>query len=221
MTDALVELPARLPALQPQHVIQLTDDWELVRVHDALGRHPRAFDEPRWFGPIADRGRFDHHPAGPPADHEPDHGVVYVAAKDPATGHGQPLDIAVAEWVQTDRELHVTAGLTLTVFTVGEPLDLLDVRTWGQTLGAGTHLSTAPHHQVQPWARAIRQAYPDLHGVLYVPATGGHGVAMSLNETAAPSLGSGTVLLSRALSDPAMRTYAAAAAHRLQLALTW
>lgn len=221
MTDALPDLPATLPALQSHHRVELPVDRELLRIHDALGSYARTFDEPRWYGPIPDRGRFDHHPAGPPADHGPDHGVIYVAAKDPATGHGEPFDVAVAEWVQTDRELHVTAGLTLTVFTPGRPLALLDIPTWGQTVGAGTHQSTAPHHEVQPWARAIRQTYPDLHGVLYVPATGGHGVAIALNETAAPSLGGGEVLLSRALSDRALRDYVEAAAHRLQLALTW
>jgi hypothetical protein len=221
VTDALPEAPHDLPALQAHHVLALPVDAELVRIHDAVGPHARAFDEPRWYGPLADRGRFDHHPAGPPRDHEPDHGVVYVAAQDPATGHGQPFDIALAEWVQSDRELHITAGLTLTVLTVGEPLRLLDIRTWGQTVGAGTHLSTAPHHEVQPWARAIRDAYHDLHGVLYIPATGGHGVALALNESAAPAIESGTVLLSRPLSDPGMRDIVEAAAHRLQLTLTW
>lgn len=221
MTDALPDLPATLPALQPHQVIRLDPGWELVRIHDARGRYARAFDQPRWFGPIAGRGRFDHHPPGPPADHQPHHGIISVAATDPVTGHGTPFDIALSEWVQSDRELHVNAGLTLTVFTAGKPLELLDIRTWGQTVGAGTHLSTAPHHLVQPWARAIRHAYPDLHGVLYVPATGGHGIAISLNETAAPLLGNATVLLSRVLSDPAMREHVQAAAHRLQLALTW
>lgn len=129
--------------------------------------------------------------------------------------------MASSEWVQSDRELRVTAGLTLTILAVGEPLRLLDLRTWGQTVGAGTPLSTAPHHRVQPWARSIRGAYPDLHGVLYVPATGGHGVAIALNETAVTSVGGGTVLRSRRLSDPAMKDYVEAAAHRLQLALTW
>lgn len=221
MTDAPPDLPDDLPPLQPQHVLELTVDTELVRVHDELGPHARAFDEPRWFGPIPDRGRFDHHPAGPPRDHGPDHGVIYAAARDPATGHGPPLDIALAEWVQSDRELHVTAGLTLTVFSPGEALRVLDLRTWGQAVGAGTHLSTAPHQRVQPWARAIRDTYHDLHGVLYVPATGGRGVAVALNESAAPSLAAGTVLLSRLLSDPAMRSLVEAAAQRLQLTLTW
>lgn len=221
MTDALSDVPDDLPPRQPHHVLELTVDTELVGIYDALGAHARAFDEPRWFGPIPDRGRFDHHPAGPPRDQRPDHGVIYAATTDPATGHGQPFDIALAEWVQSDRELHVTAGLTLTVFSPGEPLRLLDIRTWGQTVGAGTHLSTAPHHRVQPWARAIRDTYSDLHGLLYVPATGGHGVAIAFNESAAPSLAAATVLLSRVLSDPAMRSIVEAAAHRLQLTLTW
>lgn len=221
MTDALPDVPHKLPALQGHHVLELTVDAELVRIHEALGSHARTFHEPRWYGPIPDRGRFDHHPAGTPRDHAPEHGVIYASARDPATGHGQPFDIALSEWVQSDRELHVTAGLTLTVFTPTEPLRLLDIRTWGQTVGAGTHLSTAPHHKVQPWARAIREAYDDLHGVLYVPATGGHGVGIALNESAVPSLESGTVLVSRRLSDPAMLVLVEAAAQRLQLALTW
>lgn len=104
---------------------------------------------------------------------------------------------------------------------MGAELDLLDLRTWGRTVGARTHLSTVPHHRVQPWARAIRRACTDLHRLLYVPATGGHGVAIALNESAAASLVAATVLLSRPLSDPAMRPRVAAAADRPRLALTW
>lgn len=67
------------------------------------------------------------------------------------------------------------------------------------------HLSTAPHHLTQPWARAIRAAYPALHGILYIPSTGGRAVAAALNESAAGHL-AGTVELSRRVADDEMLT---------------
>lgn len=232
MTQGLPDVPAALPDLAAEHTITVPAGWPLVRIHDLAGPHPREHHEPRWFGPHPDKGRFDHHPAGPPADHAPDHGIIYTAGDDPTAPPSPPadpgvmvpgnaLDVALAEFIQSDSELVVTAGLTLTVVAPAEPVQLLDVRSsWGQATRAGTHLSTAAHHLTQPWARAIRAAYPHLHGVLYVPATGGRAVAAALNETAAEPLAGGPVLLSRRLADPAMLAVVEAAADRLRFDVT-
>lgn len=85
----------------------------------------------------------------------------------------------------------------------------------GQATRAGP-LSTAGHHRTPPWARAIRDADPHLHGILYVPATGGRAVAAARNEPAAGALAGGRVLLSRRLADPAMLAVVEAAAERLR-----
>ena len=145
-----------------------------------------AAHELRWFGPLPDKGRFDHHPPGAPRDHEPDYGIAYLACDDPGSTRphelvaqatsvpGNPLEVAVAEAAQGGRELIVADGLTLSVLELTEPLRVLDVRgRFAQQTRAGTHLSTAPHPQTQRWARRIHNQYRDLAGVLYAPSTGG------------------------------------------------
>jgi hypothetical protein len=209
VTQQLPEVPAALPPMQDEHLVVLPAGTALVRLHDVGGRHPSEHDQFRWFGPLLGRGRFDHHPAGPPADHDPQHGVLYVALDDPTTSPQPPggaggtvLDVVSSEAVQDGDVLAITDGLTLTVWRTSGELRLLDLRgPWAQRTRAGVHLSTAPHERTQPWARAIRRQYPQLHGLLYTPATGGRAVAAALNETSGPSLG-GRIELSRRLHHP-------------------
>jgi hypothetical protein len=136
--------------------------------------------------------------------------VLYVALDDPTApapprargAVGTVLDVVLSEAVQDGEVLAVTDGLTLTVWRTSGDLRLLDLRgPWTQRTRTGVHLSTAPHERTQTWARAIRQQYPPLHGVLYTPATGGRAVAAALNETSSPHLG-GRIELSRPLHHP-------------------
>jgi hypothetical protein len=209
VTQQLPDVPASLPPLADEHVVVVPVGTALVRLHDVGGRHPTAHHQLRWFGPLPGPSRFDHHPPGPPADHEPQHGVLYVALDDPTApapaapaGSGTVLDVVLSEAVQDGAVLAVTDGLTLTVWRTSGDLRLLDLRgPWAQRTRTGAHLSTSPHERTQPWARAIRQQYPQLHGVLYTPATGGRAVAAALNETSTPHLG-GRIELSRPLHHP-------------------
>jgi hypothetical protein len=209
VTQQLPEVPAALPPMQDEHLVVLPAGTALVRLHEVGGRHPGEHDQFRWFGPLLGRGRFDHHPAGPPADHDPQHGVLYVALDDPTTSPQPPggaggtvLDVVSSEAVQDGDVLAITDGLTLTVWRTSGELRLLDLRgPWAQRTRAGVHLSTARHERTQPWARAIRRQYPQLHGLLYTPATGGRAVAAALNETSGPYLG-GRIELSRRLHHP-------------------
>ncbi len=222
MTQQLLEVPAELPPLQDEHLAVLPVGTALVRLHDVAGCHPSEHDQFRWFGPLLGRGRFDHHPAGPPADHAPRHGVLYTALDDlttsrPPTGGagGTVLDVVLSEAVQDGDVLTVTGGLTLTVWRTSGELRLLDLRgPWTQRTRAGAHLSTAPHERTQPWARAIRRQYPQLHGLLYAPATGGRAVAAALNETSGPHLG-GRIELSRPLYHPQLLPLVGEVAQRL------
>ena len=233
MTEELPELPERLPPLAAEHVVTLPVTTRLVRVHLRTGRHAREYHELRYLGPLPGHGRFDHHPTGSPprpADHFPNHGALYAACDDPRAAANAPegggsvpgnvLDVVVAELVQSGVELQITPGLTLSVFTPAAPLLLLDARTWGQSVRAGTHLSTAPHHRVQPWARAIRSTYPQLHGVLYVPATGGRAVSVVLNELANAALTDAGLLMSRSFDDPALLGIIMDVAKRLNVSIT-
>ncbi len=209
MTQQLPDVPASLPPPQDEHLVVVPAGTALVRLHDVGGRHPKAHDQLRWFGPLPGQGRFDHHPPGPPADHAPEHGVLYAALDDPTTSPppaggdgGTVLDVVLSEAVQDGDVLAITNGLTLTVWRTSGDLRLLDLRgPWAQRTRTGAHLSTAPHERTQPWARAIRQQYPQLHGLLYTPATGGRAVAAALNETSSPHLG-GRIELSRLLHHP-------------------
>ncbi len=72
----------------------------------------------------------------------------------------------------------------------------------------------------QPWARAIQDAYPHLHGILYVPATGDAPWPPHSPRTAAGALTNGRVLLSRRLADPAMLAVVESAAERLRFDVT-
>jgi len=209
VTQQLPDVPASLPPLEDEHLVVVPTGATLVRLHDVGGRHPTRYDKLRWFGPLPGRGRFDHHPTGSPADHEPHHGVLYVALDDPTAppprardAGGTVLDVVLSEAIQDGDVLTVTDGLTLTVWRTSGDLHLLHLRgPWAQRTRTGTHLSTAPHARTQPWARAIRQQYPQLHGLLYTPATGGRAVAVALNETSTPHLG-GVIELSRPLHHP-------------------
>lgn len=232
MTTGLRSPPGRLPTLEDDHVAVLPECWELLRLHRTGGAHPMAAHELRWFGPLPDKGRFDHHPPGAPRDHEPDHGIAYLACDDPGSTRphelvaqatsvpGNPLEVAVAEAAQGGRELIVADGLTLSVLELTEPLRVLDVRgRFAQQTRAGTHLSTAPHPQTQRWARRIHDQYRDLAGVLYAPSTGGPAVAVALFERAAAWLAHARVQLSRRLDDPVGWDLASVAAHAVNVDL--
>lgn len=227
MTEAVPDPPDRLPSLRDEHVVTIGAGALLMRAHRLAGPHPCGHDQLRTFGPLAGKGRFDHHPAGEPVDHAPTHGVAYVALNDPREPlpstpvPGNALNVVLAELVQRGHELVIEPGLTLTVSELQDSLQLLDVRgTWAQQTRAGTHLSTAPHEKVQPWARRIRAAYPDLAGILYTPSTGGYAVAAALNENARSALASATMQISREFRDPHLLPVIEAAAAHLDIAIT-
>lgn len=232
MTTRLPPPPAEPPPLEDDHLAELAAGWELVRLHKTEGRHPTAAHQLRWVGPLPGRGRFDHHPAGSPRDHQPDSGIAYLAGDDPqrtrpralSTGEasvpGNALEVIVAEAAQAAGEVTVTDGLTVSVLALTEPVRLLDVRgRFAQQTRAGAHPSSAPHAQTQPWARAIHRAYPELAGVLYAPATGGRAVAVALWERAAAALASAHLRLSRRLDDPVGWQLASAAARAVAVDL--
>ena len=148
--------------------------------------------------------------------------MLYVALDDPTTSpppadgvEGTVLDVVLSEAVQDGDILAITDGLTLTVWRTSGDLRLLDLRgPWGQRTRTGTRPSTAPHARTQPWARAIRQQYQKLHGLLSTPAAGGCAVAAALDETSSPHLG-GRIELSRPLHHPQLLPLVGEAGKRL------
>lgn len=219
MTQKLQDPPATLPPLQPGEVASLESDTLLARVHSIGGSHPTAASDLRWFGPLAGKGRFDHHPAGPPRIHAA-HGIAYLAAAGDGDGVDDTLDLLLAEQVQDGDTLEVPSTLTLSILELTDTLHVLDASgSWSQRTRCGVHLSTAPHAQVQKWARAVHRDYPDLTGIRYRPSTGGHAWALAITERGHDALSSATLAFQRSLADPAMARPLAAAAERLRIKL--
>lgn len=134
----------------------------LWRIHRTVGLHVAAWDEPRFFGPLAGM-RFDPHPGGAPADHTRI-GVHYNATD---------VDTAVAEVFQRTRVIDpVTGAPYLTGWEPTRPLRLLNLTgTWPVRNGASAALAAAPRSTCRAWARAIHdELSPDVEG-LYVPST--------------------------------------------------
>lgn len=223
--------PGQLPPLEDECVAWLPPGWLLVRLHEIAGRFPTAAGDLRWFGPHPDRGRFDHHPSGPPRVH--DHaGIAYLATDDPhrpgdaaeptggGSAPGNAIEVAVAEAAQQSHTVVVTESQTLSVLELVEPLALLDVRgRFAQQTRAGTHLSTGPHPRTQQWARAIHQAYPHLGGIAYAPPTGGRAIAVAVTERARPQLAAARLRFSRHVTDPSCWPLIAAAADAVHVDL--
>lgn len=94
-----------------------------MRPHDVGRRHPTVHDQFRWFEPLLGRARFEHHPAGLPADHALGCGAQNAALDDPrtspqATGGagGTVLDVVLSEAIQDGDVLAITGGPTLTIW---------------------------------------------------------------------------------------------------------
>jgi hypothetical protein len=125
-------------------------------------------------------------------------------------------DLLCAQPSQSGHTLVLTTTTTLSVIELTEPLELLDVGgRWSQRTRAGTHLATARHDDVQPWARAVPRHYVTLPGVLYRPSTGGHDHAVALNERAATLLAAARLMFQEPLASRALERPLAAAAQRL------
>jgi RES domain len=133
----------------------------LVRVFTVAGRHPQQWQAFRRTGPLP-HARFDTHPPGPrgrPTD-APDQGVLYF---------GLSVRTAVAEVFQdTSIVDRLTRKPFLVVARPTRTLRLLDlIGLWPTRAGASQEISSGPRERTQEWARAIRQAYPDLDGLWY------------------------------------------------------
>lgn len=136
----------------------------LVRIFAAGGRHPQRWNGFRRVGPLP-HARFDPQPptqldpfedAGEPSGV----GVLYfsLAAR-----------TCVAEVFQStsvvDRR---TRAPHLLVVRPVRPLRLLDLGgLWPTRAGASQAINSGPKDRTQAWARAIREAHPDLDGLWF------------------------------------------------------
>jgi hypothetical protein len=195
----VVKLPRHPGDLDlPPAPVTLAAGTLLWRVHRRRGPHPTAWNQFRTWGPAA-TARFDHHPE-PAADLGPGGpAVLYVAEFGPA---------AVAEAFQPNRTImrrHHTPHLV--AFTLSRDVTLLDLcGLWLTAAGASQAIASGPRTSSRAWARAIREAYPDLDGLRYWSSMhGGESVAV-LNELAVDALPA-TPEDDIALADPTLTAY--------------
>ena len=172
--------PATLAARAPIGVAELrrVEPGELLwRVHRAAGAHVAAWDRLRTFGPTG--ARFDPHPL-PQADHL-GFGVLYLGA-DAITAVAEAFQLRRAIDRHTDTPYLI--GLHL-----ARPVELLDLGgAWPTRAGASQAINTGPRGRARAWARAIRQAWPDLDGLAYPSSMRGGSSCFVLWQPAADAV---------------------------------
>jgi hypothetical protein len=147
--------------IQDDDVVAVAPMTALARVYRSAGRHPGSWDGFRIVGPAA-AARFDTHPPTPDGAvaSAPGHEVLYA---------GLTLRTCVAESFQLTRVLdRQTDRPWLVVWRPVRALRLLDLAgTWPTRAGASQAISSGPRAKSRAWARAIREAHPDLDGLWY------------------------------------------------------
>lgn len=155
--------PAVPLTLFPESI--LVYDGPLWRIHTVAGRHPMAWDELRWNGPLRSH-RWDPQPG--PLTVRSTAGVSY-AAPDVTT--------AFAEIFQGDRAITLTSDRALSGWRPIRPLELLNLTggdgsgDWAVRHGASASLPQAPRSTCRAWASAIHDQLGDRIDGLLVPST--------------------------------------------------
>ncbi|MGB3442008.1 MAG: RES family NAD+ phosphorylase [Actinophytocola sp.] len=144
-----------------EDVVALPTSTRLVRVFVAAGAHHQRWNTFRHTGPLT-HARFDPQPPQPDGGvaTAPDHGVLYF---------GLSVRTSIAEVFQASSIVdRSTRRPHLAVFAPVRPLRLLDLTgLWPTRAGASQEISSGPKDITQAWARAIRDAFPQLDGLWY------------------------------------------------------
>ena len=151
----------------------------LARIHRASGEFPTLWHEFREYGPLD--ARFDPHPL--PCAETRGAGVMY-AVLEPSPGDATSADGAdegapsglesafatcLLEVFQQHRMIRRSAGApTLAAWEMTRPLHLLDLSDsdWIAVAGGNSAISSGDREHSRAWARAIRERYPELDGVV-------------------------------------------------------
>jgi len=144
-----------LIALGPdRHTLHPTD--LLWRLYPQAGKHPRAWNTFRSFGPVTSM-RFDHH-LDPPR--EQGRKILYA---------GTTIEGCVAEYFQSSRTIdRFTDEPWLVGFWVERDVTLLNLRDeWPTSAGASQEINSGQRGRARRWSRAIYDAYPDIEGLWY------------------------------------------------------
>ena len=146
----------------------------VARIYPRGGRHPSAWNDFRYAGPLAS-ARFDHHVQGERR------GVLYGA---------RVLTTCVAEVFQNSRVVdRTTDGRCLAAFRIVRSVRLLDLTgDWPTRAGASQAIASGPRFRAQAWSRAIYDSHASVQGLWYPSSMHGGHPAIVLFERAESAL---------------------------------
>jgi hypothetical protein len=169
----------------------------LARVYYAAGRHPKAWNAFRYYGPV--NARWDHHLTNPNGDAQTqDRGIYYIAGD---------AKTCLAEVFQHTRRIdRAFQAPWLVVFETASPLVVLDLTgDFATRMGASMAVHSGNRERARGWARDLYEAFDDIQGIQYASSMNGGAAALALNERALKlPLFAAHPLFHRALADDVM-----------------
>ncbi len=187
---------AALARLTPTtHVIP--SGTRLARVYYAGGRHPKAWNAFRYFGPV--NARWDHQTRNSDGEAEVQDRGTYYTATDAKT--------CLAETFQSTRRIdRAFHSPWLVVFETASPLLVLDLTgDFATRMGTSMAIHSGSRERARAWARDLYEAFKDIQGIQYASSMNGGAPAFALNERALKlPVFPAHPLFHRALSDDVM-----------------
>lgn len=187
---------AALARLRPATTL-IPSSTRLARVYYAAGRHPKAWNAFRHFGPV--NARWDHHLVNSNGEPQTQDRGIYYAARDAKT--------CLAEVFQHSRRIdRVFQAPWLAVFETVSPLLVVDLTgDFTTRMGASMAIHSGSRERARGWARDLCVAFEDIQGIQYASSMNGGAPALALNERALKlSLFAAHPLFHRALADDVM-----------------
>jgi hypothetical protein len=184
----------------------------LARVYYSAGRHPVAWNDFRFFGPV--NSRWDHHLTGTSDKAQSQAREIYYAAGDAKT--------CLAETFQSTRRIdRAFQAPWLVVFETVSALQVLDLTgDFATRMGASMAIHSGSRSRARGWARDLYEAFGEIQGIQYSSSMSGGAAAFALNERAQKApLFAAHPLFHRALADDVMLDPLKHAAHSLGYAL--
>jgi len=171
-------MPPGVDALRaiPPAITTLPAGTTLARIYFTAGEYPTRWNAFRHFGPAG--ARFDHHLDNASGDpHLQERGILYCA---------RDAQTCFAEVFQEVRLIHRTRRAPwLAVFGLARDVALIDLTgAFATRIGASMAIATGPRSRARLWARALYEAYPQAHGILYGSSMNGNARAVALTDRA-------------------------------------
>jgi hypothetical protein len=144
----------------------------LARVYFTRSRHPAAWSEFRYLGPL--NLRWDHHL---PNARGAARGIYYAAAD---------AKTCLAEVFQDTRRIdRAFQAPWLVIFRTLRMLEVLDLSgDFATRMGASMAIHSGSRVRARGWARDLYEAFPTAQGILYAASMHGGAPAFALNERA-------------------------------------